>query len=296
MEQAVRPRQKQGGLLDLFLTLGILLCLIVGVGALAYPLLRNTVNDKLVDQIIAKEADKQKTSQALAEQMKTRQEVARQKSLDDPYSQESLNELHYNPITLPIYLNHLLGDIYLPSIGQYLPIFDNSSEQFLQTGSAWLPLYSPLTGGLGQHSVVAGHSGIPSATLFNNVPKMKKGDLIIYKIAGDYLAYRVFQMTEVPATEREAIIYEADKDLTTLVTCVPIGINTHRLLVTGERIPFTPSMMAKIKGMKEKKSSLTLWLYLGLSLIGLIILIILIRSIRSYLKYKPKHKASKGKA
>lgn len=173
-----------------------------------------------------------------------------------------------------IYVKHMIGEIYLPTIKQYLPIFDNSSDQFLQVGASWLATSSPISGGSGNHSVVAGHSGIPSATLFNDVPQLKKGAVIIYKVAGNYLPYKVVKIRKVTADDVTAIRHEGDKDQTTLVTCVPIGINSHRLLVTGERVPFTPSMLKAVKAIQETKKTQHLWLFIGL---GLLILLIFIR-------------------
>lgn len=286
MTQKTLKIQSKKKLQDFLLTLGIVICVLVGIGALVYPMVRNSLNDVMVDRIMSAQERQQKTAQAISEQMAKRQEVARQKSLKDPYSQESLNELTYDPITLPIYVKHMIGEIYLPTIKQYLPIFDNSSDQFLQVGSSWLATSSPISGGTGNHSVVAGHSGIPSATLFNDVPQLKKGALIIYKVAGNYLAYKVVKIRKVTADNATAISHEADKDQTTLVTCVPIGINSHRLLVTGERVPFTPNMLKAVKAVQTTKKTNHLWLWLALSILVLLLLVWLIFAVKKLRKQK----------
>ena len=249
-------------------------------------MVRNSLNDVMVARIMSVQERQQKSAREISEQMAKRQEVARQKSLKDPYSQESLNELTYDPITLPIYAKHMIGEVYLPTIKQYLPIFDNSSEQFLQVGAAWLATSSPISGGTGNHSVIAGHSGIPSATLFNDVPQLKKGELIIYKISGNYLAYEVVNINKVTANDATAISHDADKDQTTLVTCVPIGINSHRLLVTGERVPFTPDMLKKVKAMQASKKTNHLWLWLGLGILVLFLFIYLFFAVKKLRKRK----------
>ena len=286
MFKKTRKTQSKKSIQDFLLTLGIVICVLVGVGALVYPMVRNSLNDVMVDRIMSAQERQQKTAQAISDQMAKRQEVARQKSLKDPYSQESLNELTYDPITLPIYVKHMIGEIYLPTIKQYLPIFDNSSDQFLQVGASWLATSSPISGGTGNHSVVAGHSGIPSATLFNDVPQLKKGALIIYKVAGNYLAYKVVKIRKVTADNATAISHEADKDQTTLVTCVPIGINSHRLLVTGERVPFTPNMLKAVKAVQTTKKTNHLWLWLALSLLVLLLLVWLIFAVKKLRKQK----------
>ena len=286
MFKKTRKTQSKKSIQDFLLTLGIVICVLVGVGALVYPMVRNSLNDVMVDRIMSAQERQQKTAQAISDQMAKRQEVARQKSLKDPYSQESLNELTYDPITLPIYVKHMIGEIYLPTIKQYLPIFDNSSDQFLQVGASWLATSSPISGGTGNHSVVAGHSGIPSATLFNDVPQLKKGALIIYKVAGNYLAYKVVKIRKVTADNATAISHVADKDQTTLVTCVPIGINSHRLLVTGERVPFTPNMLKAVKAVQTTKKTNHLWLWLALSLLVLLLLVWLIFAVKKLRKQK----------
>lgn len=286
MFKKTRKTQSKKSIQDFLLTLGIVICVLVGVGALVYPMVRNSLNDVMVDRIMSAQERQQKTAQAISDQMAKRQEVARQKSLKDPYSQESLNELTYDPITLPIYVKHMIGEIYLPTIKQYLPIFNNSSDQFLQVGASWLATSSPISGGTGNHSVVAGHSGIPSATLFNDVPQLKKGALIIYKVAGNYLAYKVVKIRKVTADNATAISHEADKDQTTLVTCVPIGINSHRLLVTGERVPFTPNMLKAVKAVQTTKKTNHLWLWLALSLLVLLLLVWLIFAVKKLRKQK----------
>ncbi|SJZ66267.1 sortase A [Pilibacter termitis] len=257
--------------------------LLVGVGALCLPRILDIANDYLTQTILEETTAQQKDKKMLEEQMKNRQESLKQKALSDPYSQESLHELEYDPITVPIYAKHLLGEIYLPAIRQVLPIFDNSSDQFLQRGAAWLANSSELTGGVGKHSVVAGHSGIPHAKLFNDVPNLKQEDLIVYKISGEYLAYKVTSLQKVTPENTRTVTRDNNKDLTTLVTCVPIGVNSHRLLVTGERVDFTPSMMKEIEQIKETKEKNN-----RLVLIALAILFVLLFCFLLFMHFKRK--------
>ncbi|MFZ1356231.1 MAG: class C sortase, partial [Lactococcus raffinolactis] len=80
--------------------------------------------------------------------------------------------------------------------------------------------------------------------------------------------------------------HDADKDQTTLVTCVPIGINSHRLLVTGERVPFTPDMLKKVKAMQASKKTNHLWLWLGLGILVLFLFIYLFFAVKKLRKRK----------
>ncbi|SJZ39822.1 sortase A [Pilibacter termitis] len=276
--------------LEFLLTLGFVLTLAGAVGIFSYPHVMNALNDRMVDEILTNKHVEEKTAEKLSEQMKQRQEVARQKALQDPYSAESLHELSYDPITIPIYAKHVIGEIYLPTIKHSLPIFDNSSEQFLQRGATWLATSSDLTGGVGKHSIVAGHSGIPHARLFNEVPKLKVGDLILYKIANEYYAYKIFEQKKVTPDQSQKVLLDKNRDLTTLVTCVPIGINSHRLLITGERVPFTPTMMKEIENIQQekKKTDTRIFLLLGSGCVLLIIVLFLV--IRNYRKGRGERK------
>lgn len=275
---------KKDKLIELLLTIAIAVSLIVSITALSLPTVMNLLNEHMIEQIENESLKMQKNQHAIEEQMQKRQEAARKKALLDPYSKESLHELNYDPITVEIYAKHLLGKLFLPSIKQALPIFDNASEQFLQRGSAWLASSGELTGGISNHSVVAGHSGLPRAKLFNDLLELKKGDLILYQIAEKYYAYRIFEIKKVTPENTTAVRRDHQKDLTTLVTCVPIGINTHRLLVTGERIAFTPSMMKAIKAIKQEKNKQNQLLLYGFGLLILIIILIIIRKCLKIMK------------
>ncbi|SJZ66329.1 sortase A [Pilibacter termitis] len=246
---------------EFLLTIGVVVSLLVGVGSLALPVLLHSINEIMAENIMEERNATQKNQQALEQQMDKRQEEARLEALEDPYSAESLKKLNVNERTLSMYVEHTIGEIYLPTIEQSLPIFDNECEEFLQAGAVWLAKSGKLTGGVNNHSVVAGHSGIPHAKLFNDVPNLKQEDLIVYKISGVYYAYKIFEIKEVSPSDLQAGEPKKDLDLTTLVTCVPIGVNTQRLLVTGKRVDFTPSMMREVEKIKEKKKQHSLFLF-----------------------------------
>ncbi|AIU31337.1 Sortase B [Corynebacterium ulcerans] len=140
------------------------------------------------------------------------------------------------------YLNILngqdaIGRIILPSIKADLPIYHGSSEDILQKGIGHLFGSDFPVGGPGSHSVLTGHTGIPTATLFDNLNRVKKGDAFFIHIAGHKIKYEVDQIKVVLPNETEDLKVEAGKDLITLVTCTPYGINTHRLLVRGHQVP-----------------------------------------------------------
>ncbi|MDR1605629.1 MAG: class C sortase [Streptococcaceae bacterium] len=252
---------------DLLLNYAMIFCLVVGLGALFYPAIGNAYNDWYTNRLIRYNNGQRKTAQELKAQLVARQEAIRQDALTDPYSAASLDALSFKTMTPKIYADHMIGEIFLPTIAQHLPIFDNVGEQFLQKGATWLSTSSTLFGGENTHSAVSAHSGIPSAKMFSDLHHMALGDLIIYKLGDEYLAYRVFSKTEVAPSEPQAYAKVVGKDLTTLITCTPIGVNSHRLLVTGERVPFKPAMMKLVKQTSAKKDQKDLW---GLGITSLI--------------------------
>ena len=95
-------------------------------------------------------------------------------------------------------------------------------------------------GGISQHSVLTAHRGLPEATLFNNLHKVEIGDTFTIEVFGEVLTYQAIATQTVLPDETQALLPEYGQDLVTLVTCTPLGVNTHRYLVTGERILPTP--------------------------------------------------------
>ncbi|GFH40388.1 class C sortase [Pseudolactococcus insecticola] len=281
-------QKRKTGLRDVLLTLGMVVSLTIGAAALAYPSLANAYSDWYADRLIAKRTQDKKSQEALAAQMAKRQEEARGEALLDPYSDESLNGLVSDPISIDIYAKHMIGEIFLPAISQYLPVFDVASDQFLARGAAWLASSSKITGGAGTHSVVSGHSGIPKASLFNNIAKLKKGDLIIYKVGDVYEAYQVFQKKTVKPEDSKAIAVKSGEDLTTLVTCTPIGINSHRLLVTGRRVPFTPSMLKTVKNITKETKTKNHLMIAGAAAFVVAMIAVVATTLKSYLKKRSK--------
>ena len=93
-------------------------------------------------------------------------------------------------------------------------------------------------GGESTHTVLTGHRGLPTKTLFTNMDKLEVGDIFYIKVLDETLAYQIDQILTVLPEETDGLSIESGKDYATLVTCTPFAINTHRLLVRGERIPY----------------------------------------------------------
>lgn len=135
--------------------------------------------------------------------------------------------------------NGMMGYIEIPVIEVYLPIYHGVDENVLSKGAGHISGSAFPIGGEGNHSVLSGHTGLPSAKLFTDLAEVEEGDLFYIHIAGEVAAYEVDQITVVLPEEVDKLLPEEGKDYCTLVTCTPYGINSHRLLVRGHRTQYT---------------------------------------------------------
>jgi sortase A len=143
--------------------------------------------------------------------------------------------IEYNSI-LDITGTGIMGYIYIPSIRVSLPIYHGVDEGVLQIATGHLPGTTLPVGGTGTHCVISGHRGLPTAKLFTNLDQLQEGDLFIFYILDKTLTYKVDQILIVDPEDLSALERQPGKDLCTLVTCTPYGVNSHRLLVRGHRI------------------------------------------------------------
>ncbi|MCS5480504.1 class C sortase [Corynebacterium sp. YIM 101645] len=148
-----------------------------------------------------------------------------------PDYQAYLQQLNITPV---------MARIRVPSAQIDLPVYHGTDEHTLAHGAGHLHGTSLPVGGVGTHAVITGHTGITTATLFDNLVDVTEGDLMAVDVLGETLVYRVTQIHTVLPPETETLRTVAGKDLITLITCTPYGINTHRLLVTGERLTDVP--------------------------------------------------------
>lgn len=137
----------------------------------------------------------------------------------------------------------IMGYLSIPKINIRLAVYHGTSEEVLQTGIGHLGGTKLPIGGEGTHSVVAAHRGLPSAKLFTDIDQLERGDCFYLHILDEVLAYQVDQILPMvdkddTKTLEEALQIEEGKDYVTLFTCTPYGVNSHRLLVRGIRVPY----------------------------------------------------------
>lgn len=132
----------------------------------------------------------------------------------------------------------MMGYIEIPCIDVMEPVYHYTTDEVLEKGIGHIHGSSLPVGGEMTHAVFTGHRGLPAEKYFSDLGQVKEGDRFYLHILDQVLAYRVYDIQTVLPEEVSSLRLESGRDLVTLVTCTPYGVNTHRLLVTGERIPF----------------------------------------------------------
>lgn len=171
----------------------------------------------------------------------------------------------------------MMGYIEIPKIQVKIPILHTTEEDVLQNAAGHLEGSSLPVGGEGTHSVISAHRGLPSAALFTNLDKLAEGDHFLLHILDDVLCYQVDQITVTEPDQTSALTVEENKDLVTLLTCTPYGVNSHRLLVRGHRTEYVEAAMEDVPksllGVSPHTSYL-LWVITGLAVTGAVIAVL----------------------
>ncbi|MFD3450378.1 class C sortase [Microbacteriaceae bacterium 4G12] len=158
--------------------------------------------------------------------------------LKDPFNEHK--EKNANSYADALNIGDVMGSIEIPKIDVKLPIYQGTSEKVLSRGVGHVNESSLPIGGEGTHTILTGHRGLPSAILFTNLDKLEESDVFYIHSLDKTLAYKVDQIKVVLPNEINDLLVAKDQDYATLITCTPYGVNTHRLLVRGHRIPFDP--------------------------------------------------------
>lgn len=221
----------------------LILSVLLFMGAVtitAYPMIANYVNDRYQSTIRTEYAQEVKAMDD-GEIWETRQAaIAYNESLlPIRYDREAVQAAaeSYDDL-LNLHGSGLMGYVEIPKIDVNLPIYHGTSEEVLQKGIGHLVGSSLPIGGKGFHSVLTGHSGLAGKRLFSDLEQLVPGDAFFLHILGETLAYEVTEINRVLPHETELLTALAGEDLCTLVTCTPYGVNSHRLLVRGSRVPF----------------------------------------------------------
>ena len=221
----------------------IILIFLVGLGILSYPLVSSMINNyfdrsEAHDRMVAAEGmPKEEIQQFFEDAENYNRSLTDTVVLTDPFDMESYEKIgaHYDE-TFDIDGNGFIGYIEIPKINVFLPIYHGTDDEVLQKGAGHLHNTSLPIGGDSTHSVISAHSALPSKTLFDYLPDLEEGDEFHIYVLDRTLTYRVDQIKTVLPSEIDDLYVVSGKDLVTLMTCTPYTVNTHRLLVRGERV------------------------------------------------------------
>ena len=216
----------------------------IGILCFSYPVVSTLVNNHAAKELSIEydKLNKEKPKENRAEILrKAREYNARHKAIisADPYngSNDYMDTPEYKEyekvLSEPM---GIMGIVKIPKIGVRLPIYHGTTQDTLAMGAGHLYGTDLPVGGKSRHTVVTAHTGMPDATMFDDLNTLKKGDYFYFDVQGKTLRYKVFRINVVEPNDIRLLRREKGRDLATLITCTPYGINTHRLLVTGYRV------------------------------------------------------------
>lgn len=281
-----KNKPPKGSKKQLFSKLVMTLIFLAGVLIMLYPFYVNALNT-FVDQRRLEQLEQhndeesKRQQQATKERMKQQNEELKQNGLvpgADPFT-----DTNEKKIASDRYLKkHLIGAVSIPTIKLTIPLFDQTNDLLLQTGATVLQGTSYPTGGVDTHSVISAHSGLPDKKLFTDLEEVKKGNIFVLTVLNEKLAYKVDSIKVVKPEDTSVLKIESGRDIATLLTCTPYMINSHRLLVTGYRVPYTEKIAKQVKQAEQERDLKELLILIGVAVAILFLLYQLYRAIYLY--------------
>lgn len=241
-------------------------CGAVALGLLLYPLMGELLNEKYHSDV--------ETTYTAAIEDTDDAELTAQRQAAEQYNAMLANATISEggasapPLTYTeqLTVGGVMAYIDIPKITVYLPVQHGTGAETLERAVGHVVGTSLPVGGESTHAVLSAHSGIASSKLFSDIDQLTEGNTFYVHVLGDTLAYEVDAINTVLPTDTSLLQIEEGKDLVTLVTCTPFGVNTHRLLVRGHRVPYTPEQESATTAEKPAASSWTQHYLIGLGI------------------------------
>ena len=253
------PDKKKTPLKWRLLTIAPPILLLAGILVLLYPVFATQYNNQRQERIASEfsAVAEQAGPDAVAESLRRADEYnlkASESPILDPWlDAQRPGTAQYQDYLSQLNLNDVMATIKIPSIDVNLPIYHGTDTATLDKGVGHLFGTALPVGGESTHTVLTGHTGLGNATMFDQLTSVKMGDYFYIETAGRHLKYQVTDIRVVLPHETESLNKVEGKDLATLITCTPYGVNTHRLLVTGERVPMDEAAVAEAVGRGEPR-------------------------------------------
>ena len=240
-------------------------CGVVALGLLFYPLMGEFLNEKYhsdIETVYTAAIEDTNAAELTAQRQAAEQYNAMLSGATITEGGASAPPLAY---AQQLTVGGVMCYIDIPKISVYLPVQHGTSAETLEKSVGHVAGTSLPVGGDSTHAVLSAHSGMASSKLFSDIDQLELGDTFLVHVLGDTLAYEVDSINTVVPTDTSLLQIEDGKDYVTLVTCTPFGVNTHRLLVRGHRVPYTPEQETAAAGEKLATSSWTQHYLTGLA-------------------------------
>lgn len=232
---------------------------LLSLGLTLYPVISNYVNQKYASEIhtayqeVIEQADDTALLEARAAAVSYNKTITPGSITEEAYSQEALLAASENyDSQLNIGGAGIMGYVEIPKISVNLPIYHGTGNDSLDRGVGHLLGSSLPVGGENTHCILTGHSGLASQKMFTDLEQLEVADVFYLNVLGETLAYQVEEVNTVLPHDTSLLGIEDGRDICTLVTCTPYGVNTHRLLVRGTRIPYEEAEVLVEEVMQEK--------------------------------------------
>lgn len=268
----------------------VILLFLVGMAILAYPVISRVYYDYLGNQAVDDFQTQTQTLPLNEIEKKTTLAYAYNNALlshdllplGDPFNEEE-KQSGVTEYARMLEVNEKIGVLTIPRLHTTFPIYAGTNESVLQKGVGHMEGTSLPIGGIPSHSVLTAHRGLPENKLFTDLDVLERGDVFYVETITGKIAYTVIEIKVIEPTDIAALTIEKDKDLLTLLTCTPYMINSHRLLVTGERTEINKGQEVKdseINPFQHWLSILGNYMYL----ISLFVIFICIKIVKKVLK------------
>ncbi|MCI6228795.1 MAG: class C sortase [Clostridiales bacterium] len=271
---------------------------LLALGLTLYPMISNYYNQRHQSQIqtayreVLEQTDTAELER-IREQAAAYNAAITPGAAEEAYSQEAILTASNNYVNqLNVGGSGIMGYIDIPKIHVDLPIYHGTGTDSLNRGTGHLLGSSLPVGGEGTHAIITGHSGMASQKMFTDLEQLQEGDVFYLRVLDETLAYEVKAVHTVLPHDTSFLGIVPGEDLCTLVTCTPTGINTHRLLVQGSRIPFVPAEETEISAVSHEENTVSHWedqYWLGIRLgLTAMVSIVLLLNVFLYLRKKPQ--------
>ena len=283
------------------LTIAPPILLLAGILVLLYPVFATQYNNQRQERIASQFSAVAENvgPDAVAESLRRADEYnlrASESPILDPWlDAQRPGTAQYQDYLSQLNLNEVMATIKIPSINVNLPIYHGTENATLDKGIGHLFGTALPVGGESTHTVLTGHTGLGNATMFDQLTSVKMGDYFYIETAGRHLKYQVTDIRVVLPHETESLNKVDGKDLATLITCTPYGINTHRLLVTGERVPMDDAAVAA-EAAQVKGTVMKPWMIAVIAAVVLILVVSAVIWLRSRTRKDEDPQAVEGAA